>query len=771
MYIEKKILEKMYIENKWGMSRIVKELGLQGIKTSVGFINGKLKEYGITIRNASQAATTRTGKYLDHSKTYMNENIIEFIDGFLLGDGKIKPNNKNTAKSYCNVLYKDFCEYMRSGFLNYLPNESFFSPPKENSKKSGQGTWSFCTLSHPDLYDQYNRWYPNGIKKIPKDIRITPISVMLWYLGHGTCFQHNKKYTIRLTTGKLNIEDVKNILITKLQEEDISCFIKDGTNRIILNEEGIQPFFNFIGSKSPIECYSHKFDLGEYKFIESKRMSKVCKELNLEYNKLAYWTKMGFVPSYRTSEVGRPRFLKEHIEKIKEYIEYDKNNPKLEKYGVENPFQSPEIKEQIKLTNLEKYGVEYPTQSLEIKEKTIQTNLEKYGCENPLQNEEVKEKGRQTNLEKYGFSNPTQNSGIKEKIINQFNITVKENNNEYYNQINILRTDEFWKDLKTMNLLNVSKKYNLNSGSLRSKLLDTEFREKYYNTYSFPKTQKQKEVKDFLEKLGFKVSFNNRSIITPLELDIYIEEKKFAIEFNGDFWHSEYILDHNEAKNKHINKTKLCESKGIRLIHIFEHQWDNRKDQFCNFIRSTLGKSENKIYARDCGIDESEQNEFLDQNHIQGSPNSVIKWFNLKYGKDIIGSMTASIHHRVNDKNDIVLSRLCFKDNYYIIGGVERLFKRFVEWAKIKKYDNIISWSDNCWTFGEVYKKLNFELVKEYGPDYFYWDLFDRVVISKQSQMKSKTGCPEDITEVEFCKQNGLFRIWDSGKRLWVFKL
>ena len=30
----------------------------------------------------------------------------------------------------------------------------------------------------------------------------------------------------------------------------------------------------------------------------------------------------------------------------------------IEKYGVDNPFKSPEIKKQIKLTNLKKYGAE-----------------------------------------------------------------------------------------------------------------------------------------------------------------------------------------------------------------------------------------------------------------------------------------------------------------------------------------------------------------------------------------------------------------------------
>lgn len=51
----------------------------------------------------------------------------------------------------------------------------------------------------------------------------------------------------------------------------------------------------------------------------------------------------------------------------------------LEKYGVENPFASEEIKEKIYQTNMEKYGVKIPTQNPEIQAKYKETCLEKYG--------------------------------------------------------------------------------------------------------------------------------------------------------------------------------------------------------------------------------------------------------------------------------------------------------------------------------------------------------------------------------------------------------
>lgn len=88
----------------------------------------------------------------------------------------------------------------------------------------------------------------------------------------------------------------------------------------------------------------------------------------------------------------------------------------LNKYGVENPFQSEYIKEKIKKTNLETYGVEYHTQSSIVRSKIKKTNLEKYGVEYTIQSSIVIDKIKKTNLEKYGVENPFQSKHIKEKI-------------------------------------------------------------------------------------------------------------------------------------------------------------------------------------------------------------------------------------------------------------------------------------------------------------------------------------------------------------------
>ena len=133
--------------------------------------------------------------------------------------------------------------------------------------------------------------------------------------------------------------------------------------------------------------------------------------------------------------------------------------------------------------------------------------------------------------------------------------------------------------------------------------------------------------------------------------------------------------------------------------------------------------------------------------------------------------MSLGKHNRQLDaaKKEIILDRLCFKDEYSVIGGSSKLFKACLKWAAKSGYKKIISFSDNRWSLGKVYEKMGFILEKEYGADYSYVDIKNpRKRISKQSQKNSMTNCPKGLTEYALATQRGLARIYDCGKKRWI---
>lgn len=80
----------------------------------------------------------------------------------------------------------------------------------------------------------------------------------------------------------------------------------------------------------------------------------------------------------------------------------------IEKYGVENPYQIPEIIDKVKHINKEKM--------CESLEKQKQTNLRKYGVEFYLQSDEFKQKSKQKSLAKYGVDHPMKSNLVKSKL-------------------------------------------------------------------------------------------------------------------------------------------------------------------------------------------------------------------------------------------------------------------------------------------------------------------------------------------------------------------
>lgn len=86
-----------------------------------------------------------------------------------------------------------------------------------------------------------------------------------------------------------------------------------------------------------------------------------------------------------------------------------------------------------------------------------------------------------------------------------------------------------------------------------------------------------------------KILENDRTVIKPKELDIYLPELKLALEYNGEYWHQ--IAEQREP-GYHENKQKACIDKGIKLIEIWENEWKNNKEEIKLSIQEEIKKAE-----------------------------------------------------------------------------------------------------------------------------------------------------------------------------------
>ena len=284
-------------------------------------------------------------------------------------------------------------------------------------------------------------------------------------------------------------------------------------------------------------------------------------------------------------------------------------------------------------------------------------------------------------------------------------------------------------------------------------------------------SQYENEMISFIESIvgPEKLIRNDRKLLDGFEVDAYIPSKNVAFEFDGLYWHCEI---NKPDKNYHLNKTIECEKKGVQLIHIFEDEWVDKQEICKSRIKNILGVTENKVYGRKCSIeiiDFNKSKEFFDTNHIQGSVRCSVT-IGLKYNNEYVAMMSFGKARKnlgrtaVNDEYEML--RFCNKLNYSVIGGASKIMKYFINNYHPKK---IISYADKRWSNGNLYERIGFNFIHNSSPSYFY------IVGNKRKNrfafrkdiLVSKYGCSKNDTEHNFCLNNGLYRIYDCGTKLY----
>ena len=191
-------------------------------------------------------------------------------------------------------------------------------------------------------------------------------------------------------------------------------------------------------------------------------------------------------------------------------------------------------------------------------------------------------------------------------------------------------------------------------------------------------------------------------------------------------------------------------------------------------ILHKLGKSKS-IWARNCEISEVTDNklirDFLNKNHLQGFVGSSIK-IGLFYQGELVslitfGKLRKALGH-ITKEGSYELLRFCNKLNFNIVGGSSRLLVYF-----IRKYypKEIMSYSDNSRSNGDMYRKIGFNLESETVPNY-YWviDGIRKHRFNFRKDRLVKMGYDSSKTEIEIMNELGYYRIFDSGSKKWIIR-
>jgi len=257
-----------------------------------------------------------------------------------------------------------------------------------------------------------------------------------------------------------------------------------------------------------------------------------------------------------------------------------------------------------------------------------------------------------------------------------------------------------------------------------------------------------------LELLELYKDFNpissDRTTISPLELDIIFPNHKLAVEFNGSRWHNE---DHVDSYY-HKMKSDLCETKGYRLIHIFEYDWINPRKRriILNNINTHLNIN-TQIKSDNCEIREVKfvnLREFLFENHLQGhSP--FTKAYGLYHKNKLVQVISLKVINKTLKTWET--KQICTLIGYTVIGGTHKLFEQCKIYLNSQNFKELTVSCDRGTCDNKIYNELGFIKFKDSEPNYVW---------QRNNKILPKTTKKKNLAE------QGYRRIYNSGSRTYT---
>lgn len=205
-------------------------------------------------------------------KIHLTELQISVINGGLLGDAclyKSKTGNSNLIYS-SNI--QSHTKYFQS-FLNEYATNRYRNKPKKEiifDKRTHKHytKYTFKTCNNITFSDLRNKWYSiDGKKIIPNNLKLNPITCLLWYLGDGSLANNYKKKEtsyLKLSTNCFSTTELNKTIINQLYRFNPKLYYSNNQPIILIPRKNIKKFLDYIGP-CPFKEYEYKWNIFPYK--------------------------------------------------------------------------------------------------------------------------------------------------------------------------------------------------------------------------------------------------------------------------------------------------------------------------------------------------------------------------------------------------------------------------------------------------------------------------------------------------------------------------
>ena len=141
----------------------------------------------------------------------LTQRQIEIINGHLLGDGTIEKRANNGSfkinRKLDDLLY---LEWSFNELSQYITDAGItIHHVFDNRTNKTYNQCKFRTKCCSEITEIYDKWYVNGIKVVPKDLVLTPLTIAVWLADDGSIANQTPgALDIKFATHSFSLDEV-----------------------------------------------------------------------------------------------------------------------------------------------------------------------------------------------------------------------------------------------------------------------------------------------------------------------------------------------------------------------------------------------------------------------------------------------------------------------------------------------------------------------------------------------------------------------------------
>ena len=191
----------------------------------------------------------------------------ELFLGLMLSDAGIRKFRTNTGKSQFflkqtkrteEMVYKTMEEMKLFGITGFIREEKAYL----KSTEKYYDLIYYMTHSSVEIGEERKRWYPLGIKIVPKDLNLTPKILAYWFMGDGNSSFANDDRSVSLTleTQSFTKQDNEYLATRLSQDLGIIANVNKKRGNFVLRIQKANQVTKFMDLVKPymLKCFEYK---------------------------------------------------------------------------------------------------------------------------------------------------------------------------------------------------------------------------------------------------------------------------------------------------------------------------------------------------------------------------------------------------------------------------------------------------------------------------------------------------------------------------------